>query len=60
MKKILEEKEREFTKNEDGELYFREMIYVPKLNGVKDEILKEAHAHILSMYPGVTKIKVEF
>jgi hypothetical protein len=57
MKKELHlEKYRDFSVAEDGTLYFRDRIVVPRFELMTDKVMKEAHDTPLSIHPGSTKM----
>jgi hypothetical protein len=57
MKKNLHlEKYRDFSLSEDGTLYFRNRIVVPRFELMTDKVMKEAHDTPLSIHPGSTKM----
>jgi hypothetical protein len=57
MKKELHlDKYRDFSVAEDGTLYFRDRIVVPRFELMTDKVMKEAHDTPLSIHPGSTKI----
>ncbi len=49
-------KAREFTKKSDGGLYFHNLLYVPSVGSILDEIMKEAHNQVFAMHPDATKM----
>ena len=49
-------RETEFTKNEDGVLYYKDRVCVPNDSELKKSILEEAHNGSFSMHPGSTKM----
>ena len=51
-----EGKETKFTVNEDGFVYYRDLVCVPNDNELKKSILEEAHKGSFSMHPGSTKM----
>ena len=51
-----EEKETEFTVNEDGFVYYRDRVCVPNDDELKKSILKEAHNGFFVMHLGSTKM----
>jgi hypothetical protein len=53
MKKDLHlEKYRDFSLSEDGTLYFRDRIVVPRFELMTDKVMKEAHDTPLSIHSG--------
>src|SRR3990170_1190525 len=57
MKKDLHlEKYRDFSLSEDGTLYFRDSIVVPRFELMTDKVMKEAHDTPLSNHLGSTKM----
>src|SRR3989337_426654 len=57
MKKELHlDKYRDFSVAEDGTLYFRGRIVVPRFELMTDKVMKEAHDTPLSIHPGSTKM----
>jgi hypothetical protein len=50
------EKYRDFSLAEDGTLYFRDRIVVPRYELMTDKVMKEAHDTPLSIHPGSTKM----
>jgi len=57
MKRDLDlEKYRDFSLAEDGTLYFRDRIVVPRFELMTDKVMKEAHDTPLSIHPGSTKM----
>ena len=51
-----EEKETEFTMNEDGFLYYRDRVWVPNDDELKKSILEQVHSRSFAMHPGSTKM----
>ena len=49
-------KETEFTDNEDGVLYYKDLVCVPNDSELKKAILEEAHSGSFSMHPSSTKM----
>ena len=49
-------KETEFTKNEDGVLYYKDRVCVPNDSELKKAILEEAHSGSFVMHQGSTKM----
>src|SRR3989337_3302383 len=57
MKRDLDlEKYRNFSLAEDGTLYFRGRIVVPRFELITDKVMKEADDTPLSIHPGSTKM----
>src|SRR3989304_9254537 len=57
MKKELHlEKYKDFSLSEDGTLYFRDRIVVPRFELMTDKVMKEGHDTQLSIHPGSTKM----
>ena len=55
--KIVEQiAERPYFRMSDGVLYFRDMLCVPKVDDLKEEIMEEAHNSKYSIHPGSTKM----
>jgi hypothetical protein len=50
------DKYRDFSLAEDGTLYFRDHIVVPRHELMTDKVMKEAHDTPLSIHPGSTKM----
>jgi hypothetical protein len=50
------EKAKDFSLGEDGTLYFRNRIVVPRWQLMTDQVMKEAHDTPLSIHPGCTKM----
>ena len=60
MKKDLAlEKSRDFSLGEDGTLYFRDRIVVPRFELMIEKVMKEAHDTPLSIHPGSTKMYID-
>ena len=49
-------KEIEFTINEDGVLYYKDLVCVPDDNDLRKGILEEAHSGSFAIHPGSTKM----
>ena len=49
-------KETEFTKNEDGVLYYKDRVCVPDDNDLRKVIIEKAHGGSFAMHPGSTKM----
>jgi hypothetical protein len=46
----------DFTEDEQGTIWFKNRIYVPKIDSLRETILKEAHDSAYSIHPGSTKM----
>jgi hypothetical protein len=46
----------DFTKDEQGTIWFKNRICVPKIDNLRETILKEAHDSDYSIHPGSTKM----
>jgi ribonuclease HI len=46
----------DFTEDEQGIIWFKNMICVPKINSLRETILREAHDFDYSIHPGSTKM----
>jgi hypothetical protein len=53
---ITEGRGPEFTEDEQGIIWFKDMICVPDSEGLRETILKEAHDSDYSIHPGSTKM----
>jgi hypothetical protein len=53
---ITEGRVPEFTENEQGPIWFKDQICVPKIDSLRETILKEAHDSDYSIHPGSTKM----
>jgi hypothetical protein len=53
---ITEGRGPEFTKDEQGTIWFKNRICVPKINSLRETILKEAHDSAYSIHPSSTKM----
>ena len=53
---IGNDKETEFTVNENGVLYYKDWICVPDCNDLRKSILEEAHSRSFVIHPGSTKM----
>ena len=51
VKQIEDDKETEFTVNEDGVLYYKDRVYVPDDNDLRKAILEEAHSGSFAIHP---------
>jgi hypothetical protein len=47
---------RDFTEDEQGTIWFKNWICVPKIDNLRDTILKEARDSDYSIHPGRTKM----
>jgi hypothetical protein len=53
---ITEGRGPEFTKDEQGTVWFKDRICVPDIESLRETILKEAHDSDYSIHPGSTKV----
>jgi hypothetical protein len=53
---ITEGRGPEFTEDEQGTIWFKNRICVPKIDSLRETILKEAHDSDYSIHPGSTKM----
>jgi hypothetical protein len=53
---ITEGRGPEFTKDEQGTIWFKDRICVPDMESLRESILKEAHDSDHSIHPGSTKM----
>jgi hypothetical protein len=53
---ITEGRGPEFIEDEQGTIWFKNMICVPEIDSLRETILKEAHDSDYSIHPGSTKI----
>jgi hypothetical protein len=53
---MAEGKGPDFTKDEQGTIWFKNRICVPKIDSLRETILKEAHDSAYSIHLGSTKI----
>jgi hypothetical protein len=53
---IKEEKALGFSVNEQGTLWYKKHLYVPKIKEIRELILREAHDSTYSIHPGSTKM----
>jgi hypothetical protein len=53
---ITEGRGLEFTEDEQGTIWFKNRICVPKIDSLRETILKEAHDSDYSIHPGSTKM----
>jgi hypothetical protein len=53
---ITEGRGLEFTEDEQGTIWFKNLICVPDIDGIHETILKEAHDSAYSIHPGSTKM----
>ena len=60
MKQIRDDKETEFTVNENGVLYYKDRVCVPDDNDLRKAILEKAHSGSFSIYPVSTKMYQDF
>ena len=56
VKQIEDDKETEFTVNENGVLYYKDRVCVPDDNDLRKAILEEAHSGSFAIHPGSTKM----
>jgi len=57
IKELMEKgKTPDFTKDEQGTMWFRKRICVPDVDHLREQILKEAHDSAYSIHPGSTKM----
>ena len=56
MKQIGDDKDIEFTVNENGVLYYKGRVCVPDDNDLRKAILEEAHSGSFSIHPDSTKM----
>ena len=56
MKQIGDDKETEFTVNENEVLYYKDRVCVPDDNDLRKVILEEAHSGSFAIHPGSTKM----
>ena len=56
MSQIGNDKETEFTMNEDGVLYYKDRVCVPDGNDLRKALLEEAQSGSFSIHPGSTKM----
>ena len=56
VKQIGDDKETEFTVNEDGVLYYKDRVCVPDDNDLRKAILEEAHSGYIAIHPDSTKM----
>jgi hypothetical protein len=55
-RKMQEEETKHFRVDENGVLWFKDRLVVPKDEKLKDQILSEAHSSSLSIHPGSSKM----
>jgi hypothetical protein len=55
-RELHHDKYRDFSLAEDGTLYFRDRIVVPRHELMTDKVMKEEHDTPLSIHPGSTKM----
>jgi hypothetical protein len=53
---IKEDKAPSFDVDDQGTLWYKKHIYVPKIKEIKELILREAHDSTYSIHPGSTKM----
>jgi hypothetical protein len=53
---IMEGRGPDFTEDEQGKIWFKERICVPKIDSLRETILKEAHDSDYYIHPGSTKM----
>jgi transposase InsO family protein len=53
---ITEGRGPEFTEDEQGTIWFKDMICLPDIDSLRETILKEAHDSDYSIHPGSTKM----
>jgi hypothetical protein len=53
---ITEGRGPEFTEDEQGTVWFKDKICVPKIDSLRETILKEAHDSDYSIHPGSIKM----
>jgi ribonuclease HI len=53
---IIEGRGPDFTEDEQGTIWFKNMICVPEIDNIRETILKEAHDSTYSIHPGSTKM----
>ena len=56
VKQIGDDKETEFTMNENRVLYYKDRVCVPDDNDLRKAILEEAHSGSFAIHPGSTKL----
>lgn len=56
VKQFEEQPVKDFQLHNDGSLWFKERLCVPSIDGIKKEIMTEAHNSRLSIHPGATKM----
>jgi hypothetical protein len=52
---IIEGRSLDFTKDEQGTIWFKNRICVPEIDSLRETILKEAHDSAYSIHPGSTR-----
>jgi hypothetical protein len=52
---IIEGRSPDFTKDEQGTIWFKNRICVPEIDSLRETILKEAHDSAYSIHPGSTR-----
>ena len=60
VKHIGDDKETEFTVNENGVLYYKDRVCVPDDNDLRKSILEQAHSGSFSIHPDSTKMYQDF
>ena len=56
VKQIGDDKETEFTVNENGVLYYKDRVCVPDDNDLRKAILEETHSGSFAIHPSSTKM----
>ena len=56
VKQIGDDKETDFTVNENGVLYYKDRVCVPDDKDLRKAILEEAHSGFFAIHPGSTKM----
>ena len=56
MKTVHQSENTELTIDEDGVIRYGKRLWVPSEQGLRKEILKEAHSSAYSVHPGSTKM----
>jgi hypothetical protein len=46
----------DFTEDDQGTIWFKNMICIPEIDSLRETILKEAHDSAYSIHPGSTKM----
>ena len=60
VKHIGDDKETEFTVNENGVFYYKDRVCVPDDNDLRKSILEQAHSGSFSIHPDSTKMYQDF